>query len=132
MTTRSDLRQSDRIIAALKDEIAQLKAENVELDPSLEYEPDEDEVAAAEAEAAAASAAVAAKRAAAMEVLGTNHAFIGCYTNKHGHIKGDQLGGGVYSFSINADGSMTQCGPPAPSEDPSFVCVSSGAKYLSV
>ena len=120
MITSADLVQADQIIDRLQSQISMLKTENMKLDPTQS----ESEQDTAKTEDSCRSAAVAA--------LGINHAFIGCYTNAQGHIKGDQLGGGVYSFAINVDGSLTQCGEPAPSEDPSFVCVSDGAKYLYV
>ena len=40
--------------------------------------------------------------------LGNKFVYIGCYTEKLGHILGDKIGKGVYTFKLNDDGSLTQ------------------------
>jgi hypothetical protein len=58
------------------------------------------------------------------------YVFVGCYTNKHGHIKGDELGDQVYTFKLNTDGSLTRGGPNPKAVDPSYVNVHPNKKFL--
>ena len=56
--------------------------------------------------------------------------YIGCYTEKLGHILGDKLGEGVYTCKLNEDGSLTQLCEPAPSRNPSFVRTTPDNRFL--
>jgi 6-phosphogluconolactonase (cycloisomerase 2 family) len=62
--------------------------------------------------------------------LGANIVFVGCYTEPAGHIAGDELGKGVYTFKLHADGSLSQVGDAAPSRNPSMLCISPNRQWL--
>ena len=62
--------------------------------------------------------------------LGANYVFVGCYSEPAGHIAGDELGKGVYTFKLNTDGSLTEASVSNFSRNPSMVCVSANKQFL--
>ena len=64
-----------------------------------------------------------------MAVSDPTHVYVGCYTNKHPHIRGDKTGDGVYALKLHDDGSLTHLSV-AEQEDPSYVAVTSDGRFL--
>ena len=56
--------------------------------------------------------------------------YVGTYTQKMGHILGDQLSKGIHTFKMNDDGSLVEVGEAVPSDNPTFVTTSPNGKFL--
>ena len=56
-------------------------------------------------------------------------AFVGSYTRPMGHIKGDELGEGLYMFQLRSDGSLEQI-TVSPTPNPSFVVASDDGRTV--
>ena len=56
--------------------------------------------------------------------------YVGTYTQKMGHILGDQLSKGIHTFKFNEDGSLTEVGEAVQLENPTFLTTSPNGKFL--
>jgi 6-phosphogluconolactonase (cycloisomerase 2 family) len=56
--------------------------------------------------------------------------FIGTYTQPAGHIRGDELGKGIYSFELNEDGSLSPLCLTTTLSNPSFLTTSTDGRFL--